>query len=90
MFKGPNDLDFEAKGNPFVADPWATGPGPSMADRNGAVYQYSRDGCYERSSIDMMFPNGIAVSGDNNILAIGDFNAGRMWYGAFQLNANWP
>jgi gluconolactonase len=44
LFKGPNDLDFDADGNLFFTDPWATGPGPSTADRTGAVYQYSRDG----------------------------------------------
>ena len=83
LFKGPNDLDFDAEGNLFFTDPWATGPGPNMSDRTGAVYQYSRDGVLRKIIDDMMFPNGIAVSPDNNILAIGDFNAGRMWYGAF-------
>ena len=29
------------------------------------------------------FPNGIAVSPDNNTLAIGDCTAGRMIYGTF-------
>jgi gluconolactonase len=30
-----------------------------------------------------LFPNGIAVSPDDTVLAIGDFNAGRMWHAAF-------
>jgi sugar lactone lactonase YvrE len=30
-----------------------------------------------------LFPNGIAVSPDDAMLAIGDFRAGRMWYAAF-------
>src|SRR5206468_2492692 len=30
-----------------------------------------------------LFPNGIAVSPDNTVLAIGDCAAGRMWYAAF-------
>ena len=38
LFKGPNDLDFDAEGNLFFTDPWGTGPGPSAADRTGAVY----------------------------------------------------
>jgi gluconolactonase len=44
LFKGPNDLDFDAEGNLFFTDPWGTGPGPSSTDHTGAVYQYSRDG----------------------------------------------
>jgi gluconolactonase len=32
---------------------------------------------------DLQFPNGIAVSPDNNTLAIGDCTAGRMLYAAF-------
>ena len=44
LFKGPNDLDFDAEGNLFFTDPWGTGPGPTKADETGAVYQYSRDG----------------------------------------------
>ena len=27
LFKGPNDLDFDADGNLFFTDPWGTGPG---------------------------------------------------------------
>jgi gluconolactonase len=26
LFKGPNDLDFDAEGNLFFTDPWGTGP----------------------------------------------------------------
>jgi gluconolactonase len=48
LFKGPNDLDFDAEGNLFFTDPWGTGPGPSAADHTGAVYQYSRDGVLRR------------------------------------------
>src|SRR6202008_3391884 len=44
LFKGLNDLDFDAEGNLFFTDPWGTGPGPNMSDRTGAIYQYSRDG----------------------------------------------
>jgi gluconolactonase len=36
LFKGPNDLDFDAEGNLYFTDPWGTGPGPDMADRMGA------------------------------------------------------
>ena len=50
LFKGPNDLDFDADGNLYFTDPWGTGPGPSMADRTGAVYQYSKDGVLRRMS----------------------------------------
>ena len=32
---------------------------------------------------DLQFPDGIAVSPDNNTLAIGDFTVGRMLYTAF-------
>src|SRR6516165_5555368 len=44
LFKGPNDLDFDAEGNLFFTDPWGTGPGPNLTDQTGAVYLYSRDG----------------------------------------------
>ena len=83
LFKGPNDLDFDAEGNLFFTDPWATGPGPNMSDRAGAVYQYSKDGILRKVMDDLQFPNGIAVSPDNNTLAIGDCTAGRMLYAAF-------
>jgi len=36
LFKGPNDLDFDAEGNLYFTDPWATGPGPNASDRTGA------------------------------------------------------
>ena len=35
LFKGPNDLDFDAEGNLFFTDPWATGVGPNMTDHIG-------------------------------------------------------
>jgi hypothetical protein len=73
LFKGPNDLDFDAEGNLFFTDPWGTGPGPNMADRTGAVYQYSRDGALHKLMDSGMFPNGIAVSPQDTVLAIGDF-----------------
>ena len=83
LFKGPNDLDFDAEGNLYFTDPWATGPGPNASDRTGAVYQYSKDGMLRKIMDDLQFPNGIAVSPDNNTLAIGDCTAGRMLYAAF-------
>src|SRR4029077_20674357 len=83
LFKGPNDLDFDAEGNLFFTDPWATGPGPNATDRIGAVYQYSKDGILRKVMDGLSFPNGIAVSPDNSTLAIGDCTAGRMLYGAF-------
>src|SRR6266478_1810818 len=83
LFKGPNDLDFDAEGNLFFTDPWGTGPGPNMSDRTGAVYQYSKDGILRKVMDDLQFPNGIAVSPDNGTLAIGDCTAGRMLYAAF-------
>lgn len=83
LFKGPNDLDFDAEGNLFFTDPWATGPGPNASDRTGAVYQYSKDGVLRKVMDGGLFPNGIAVSPDNSTVAIGDCAAGRMWYAAF-------
>src|ERR1700693_5918781 len=84
LFKGPNDLDFDAEGNLYFTDPWATGPGPNASDRTGAVYQYSaKDGVLRKIMDDLQFPNGIALSPDNNTLAIGDCTAGRMLYAAF-------
>jgi hypothetical protein len=32
LFKGPNDLDFDADGNLYFTDPWGTGAGPETAD----------------------------------------------------------
>jgi hypothetical protein len=60
LFKGPNDLDFDAEGNLFFTDPWGTGPGPNMSDRAGAIYQYSRDGVLRKVMDGGLFPNGIA------------------------------
>jgi gluconolactonase len=83
LFKGPNDLDFDAEGNLFFTDPWATGPGPNMSDHSGAVYQYSKDGILRKVMDGLNFPNGIAVSPDNGMLAVGECTAGRMVYGTF-------
>ena len=65
LFKGPNDLDFDAEGNLFFTDPWATGVGPNLTDQSGAVYQYSKDGVLRKVMDSLHFPNGIAVSPDN-------------------------
>ncbi len=89
LFKGPNDLDFDAEGNLYFTDPWGTGPGPSMADRTGAVYQYSRDGVLRRLSETGYFPNGIAVSPDDGTLAVADYAGGRIIYNSF-LNGPSP
>src|ERR1700720_3564194 len=62
LFKGPNDLDFDAEGNLFFTDPWGTGPGPDSVDEAGAVYQYSTEGILRRIISTGQFPNGIAVS----------------------------
>src|SRR5437588_9056361 len=83
LFKGPNDLDFDAEGNLFFTDPWGTGPGPNLTDQTGAVYLYSRDGMLRKIMDSGLFPNGIAVSPDNALLAVADFRGGRIWYAAF-------
>ena len=88
LFKGPNDLDFDAEGNLFFTDPWGTGPGPNAADRTGAIYQYSHDGVLRRVMDSGSFPNGIAVSPDDAVLAIGDFREGRVLYGSFMTGPN--
>ena len=67
LFKGPNDLDFDAEGNLFFTDPWGTGPGPNLTDQTGAVYQYARDGMLRKVMDSGLFPNGIAVSPDNTL-----------------------
>jgi gluconolactonase len=84
LFKGPNDLDFDAEGNLFFTDPWGTGPGPNLTDQTGAVYLYSRDGMLRKIMDSGLFPNGIAVSPDDALLAVGDFRGGRIWYSTFQ------
>jgi gluconolactonase len=84
LFKGPNDLDFDAGGNLFFTDPWGTGPGPNLTDQTGAVYLYSRDGMLRKIMDSGLFPNGIAVSPDDSLLAVGDFRGGRVWYSTFQ------
>jgi len=84
LFKGPNDLDFDAAGNLFFTDPWGTGPGPNLTDQTGAVYQYARDGMLRKIMDSGLFPNGIALSPDDALLAVGDFRGGRIWYSTFQ------
>jgi gluconolactonase len=42
LFKGPNDLDFDAEGSLYFTDPWGTRPGPDAVDQAGAVHQYSK------------------------------------------------
>jgi gluconolactonase len=88
LFKGPNDLDFDAQGNLFFTDPWGTGPGPEQADMSGAVYQYSVDGILRRVISTGSFPNGIAVSPDNNTLAVADYASNRILYYSFLNGPN--
>src|SRR5258708_16228835 len=49
----------------------------------GAVHQYYKDGILRRIISTGSFPNGIAVSPDNNTLAIGDFASNRVLYYSF-------
>src|SRR5260370_213329 len=56
---------------------------PSHPQANLWVYQYSTDGSLRKIMDGPQFPNGIAISPDNNPLAIGDCTAGRMLYAAF-------
>jgi gluconolactonase len=88
LFKGPNDLDFDAEGNLYFTDPWGTGPGPDAADRTGAVYQYSKDGILRRLITTGSFPNGIAVSPDDGTLAVADYASNRMLYYSFLQGPN--
>lgn len=88
LFKGPNDLDFDAEGNLYFTDPWGTGPGPEMADRTGAVYQYSAQGVLRRLSSTGYFPNGIAVSPDDGTVAVADYAGGRIIYNSFLNGPN--
>src|SRR5258708_36316386 len=79
LFKGPNDLDFDAEGNLFFTDPWGTGPGPNLTDQTGAVYQYSRDGMLRKVMDSGLFPNGIAVSPEDTVLQGREFRWRRDW-----------
>jgi gluconolactonase len=88
LFKGPNDLDFDAEGNLYFTDPWGSGPGPTAADRTGAVYQYAKDGVLRRLISTGSFPNGIAVSPDDNTLAVADYASNRMLYYSFLNSPN--
>jgi gluconolactonase len=88
LFKGPNDLDFDAEGNLYFTDPWGTGPGPDAADRTGAVYQYSKEGILRRLITTGSFPNGIAVSPDDGTLAVADYASNRMLYYSFLQGPN--
>ncbi len=88
LFKGPNDLDFDAEGNLYFTDPWGTGPGPDTADQSGAVYQYSTRGVLRRIISTGLFPNGIAVSPDDATLAVADYAANRMLYYSFLNGPN--
>jgi gluconolactonase len=88
LFKGPNDLDFDAEGNLYFTDPWGTGPGPDSVDEAGAVYQYSTEGILRRIISTGQFPNGIAVSPDDGTLAVADYAANRMLYYSFQNGPN--
>jgi gluconolactonase len=88
LFKGPNDLDFDAEGNLYFTDPWGTGPGPDAADQDGAVYQYSAQGVLRRVISRGNFPNGISVSPDDGTVAVADYSAGRIIYYSFLNGPN--
>jgi gluconolactonase len=68
-FKGPNDLDFDADGNLISPIRGALALGRSQR-HDRAAYQYSKEGILRRIISTESVPNGIAVSPDNNTLAI--------------------
>ena len=73
LFKGPTtsiSMPRATCSSPILGEPV---PGPSLTDQTGAVYQYSRDGMLRKVMDSGLFPNGIAVSPDNAVLAVGDF-----------------
>jgi sugar lactone lactonase YvrE len=80
-----NDLDLDAERDLFFTDPLGTDPRPTA----GAVYQYSRDGVLRRVMDSGLFPNGISVSADDTVLAIGDFRGDRVWYSPFLNGLTW-
>src|SRR5207248_3085828 len=64
-------------------DPWGSGPGPNLTDENGSIYQYSKDGVLHKIADTGNFPNGIAVTPDDNSLTVADYNASRLIYMGF-------
>jgi len=74
-FHGPNDLIFDRQGGLYFTDPWGT----SMANPRGAIYYVSPEGKISRLLDNMAFPNGIALSGDEKTLYIGETMRNAIW-----------
>ncbi|PYN84651.1 MAG: gluconolactonase [Candidatus Rokuibacteriota bacterium] len=74
-FHGPNDLIFDRQGGLYFTDPWGT----SMANPRGAIYYVSPEGKTSRLMDNLAFPNGIALSGDEKILYIGETMRNAIW-----------
>ena len=75
-FSGPNDLIIDEHGGIYFTDAWGT----SVLNPRGGVYYISPEPekVITRLIDNMAFPNGIALSPDNKILYIDDFNANRV------------
>jgi len=75
-FSGPNDLIIDEHGGIFFTDAWGT----SVLNPRGGVYYISPEPEKKITRLfdSLAFPNGIALSPDNKILYIDDFNANRV------------
>ncbi len=72
-FNAPNDLAIDEQGRIYFTDPRYTGHELVEQDVNG-VYRIDTDGSVSRIISDLIRPNGIALSPDQNTLYVADFS----------------
>ena len=72
---GPNDLCLDSKGNIYFTDPW----GSSVDNRVGGVYRIDKQtGELTQLFSHLAFPNGLAVSADDQYIYVGEFSQNRI------------
>jgi sugar lactone lactonase YvrE len=66
-YKGPNDLCFDRVGNLYFSD-----PGDNFTEAVGAIYKREPSGAVYRLDDNLRYPNGIAVSPDQDRLFVSE------------------
>jgi len=91
-FNSPNDCVYDSKGNLYFTDPpygllkQNADPAKEL-DFNG-VYRVSKDGKVTLLTKDMTFPNGIALSPDENTLYVANSDPKQAIWMAFPIKGN--
>lgn len=74
-FRGTNDLTFASNGDLYFTDQGTS----DLIDRSGRVFCLRADGTLELVCADLPSPNGLVLSGDENVLYVGLTRDNAVW-----------